>query len=458
MKKLQSTNPAKGYEIIGEVNETTLDEVVLAVSNAQKAFNPWRGFSIEKRISYFNKLIKVYNKRADEMANIQTQEVGKPITQSKENVKRDITGIKHNLLVAPQHLDPEIIDQSDTQINKVFFEPYGVMAVIIPWNYPSSNFFVATTQAILAGNTIVFKHSEECPLTSQLIEKMFKEAGFPKGVLNVVYGDGRVGQMLVDQDIDMIHFTGSSKVGEYLYQVAAKKFIPVILEMGGSSPGILFADADLDQAINSVCLERYSNCGQICCALKRLIVHQDVYDQVVKRVTDQVKSMKIGDPLKQDTFVGPLVAKRQLILLEEQIKDAVDKGAKVKCGGHRPEGLEGAYYSPTVLTDVTKNMKVYYEEVFGPVLTIIPFTTEEEAIKLANNTIYGLSAYVYTNDLEKADRVVAQLEAGNISINGASYFSDNSPFGGYKRSGMGSNNGKFGFRQVTRMKSVGRPK
>ena len=458
MKKLQSTNPAKGYEIIGEVNETTLDEVVLAVSNAQKAFNPWRGFSIEKRISYFNKLIKVYNKRADEMANIQTQEVGKPITQSKENVKRDITRIKHNLLVAPQHLDPEIIDQSDTQINKVFFEPYGVMAVIIPWNYPSSNFFVATTQAILAGNTIVFKHSEECPLTSQLIEKMFKEAGFPKGVLNVVYGDGRVGQMLVDQDIDMIHFTGSSRVGEYLYQVAAKKFIPVILEMGGSSPGILFADADLDQAINSVCLERYSNCGQICCALKRLIVHQDVYDQVVKRVTDQVKSMKIGDPLKQDTFVGPLVSKRQLILLEEQIKDAVDKGAKVKCGGHRPEGLEGAYYSPTVLTDVTKNMKVYYEEVFGPVLTIIPFTTEEEAIKLANNTIYGLSAYVYTNDLEKADRVVAQLEAGNISINGASYFSDNSPFGGYKRSGMGSNNGKFGFRQVTRMKSVGRPK
>ena len=392
------------------------------------------------------------------MANIQTQEVGKPITQSKENVKRDITRIKHNLLVAPQHLDPEIIDQSDTQINKVFFEPYGVMAVIILWNYHSSNFFVATTQAILAGNTIVFKHSEECPLTSQLIEKMFKEAGFPNGVLNVVYGDGRVGQMLVDQDIDMIHFTGSSKVGEYLYQVAAKKFIPVILEMGGSSPGILFADKDLDQAVNSVCLERYSNCGQICCALKRLIVHQDVYDQVVKRVTDQVKSMKIGDPLKQDTFVGPLVSKRQLILLEKQIKDAVDKGVKVKCGGHRPEGLEGAYYSPTVLTDVTKNMKVYYEEVFGPVLTIIPFTTEEEAIKLANDTIYGLSAYVYTSDLEKADRVVAQLEAGNVSINGASYFSDNSPFGGYKRSGMGSNNGKFGFRQVTRMKSVGRPK
>ena len=392
------------------------------------------------------------------MTNIQTQEVGKPITQSKENVKRDITRIKHNLLVAPQHLDPEIIDQSDTQINKVFFEPYGVVAVIIPWNYPSSNFFVATTQAILAGNTIVFKHSEECPLTSQLIEKMFKEAGFPNGVLNVVYGDGRVGQMLVDQDIDMIHFTGSSKVGEYLYQVAAKKFIPVILEMGGSSPGILFADTDLDQAVNSVCLERYSNCGQICCALKRLIVHQDVYDQVVKRVTDQVKSMKIGDPLKQDTFVGPLVSKRQLILLEKQIKDAVDKGVKVKCGGHRPEGLEGAYYSPTVLTDVTKNMKVYYEEVFGPVLTIIPFTTEEEAIKLANNTIYGLSAYVYTNDLEKADRVVAQLEAGNVSINGASYFSDNSPFGGYKRSGMGSNNGKFGFKQVTKMKVVGRPK
>jgi len=458
MKKLQSTNPAKGYEIIGEVNKTTFDEVVSAVDSAKKAFDFWSKLSVEERISYFNKLIEVYRKRADEMANIQTQEVGKPITQSKENVEGNIAWIKHNLSIAPQYLKPEIVDESDTQINKVFFEPYGVVAAIMPWNYPSSVFFIATTQALLAGNSIVFKHSEECPLTSQLIEKMFKEAGFPKGVLNVIYGDGKVGQMLVDQDIDMIHFTGSSMVGEHLYKVAAKKFIPVILEMGGSSPGIIFSDADLDKAINSVCSERYSNCGQICCALKRLIVHKDVYDEVVKRVINQVKSMKIGDPLNKDTFMGPLVAKRQLILLEEQIKDAVDKGAKVRCGGNKPEGLEGAYYNPTVLTDVTKNMKVYYEEVFGPVLPIIPFNTEEEAIRLANDTIYGLSAYVYTNDLKRADKVVAQLEAGNVSINGASYFSDNSPFGGYKRSGMGSNDGKFGFKQVTRMKSVGKPR
>ncbi|MDA2922014.1 aldehyde dehydrogenase family protein [Patescibacteria group bacterium AH-259-L07] len=393
MKKLQSTNPAKGYEVIGEVNETTLDEVVSAVRSAQKAFDPWRKFFVEERISYFNKLIEIYSKRADEMAHIQTQEVGKPITQSKENVERNIIWIKHKLLIAPQYLDPEIIDESDTQTNKVFFEPYGVVAAITPWNFPCSNFFIATTQAMLAGNTVVFKHSEECPLTSQRVEKMFREAGFPKDVLNVIYGDGKVDQMLVDQDIDMIHFTGSSKVGEHLYEVAAKKFIPIILEMGGSSPGIIFADADLDTAINSVCLERYSNCGQICCALKRLIVHKDVYDEVVKRVTDQVKGMKIGDPLNKDTFVGPLVAERQRILLEEQIKDAVDKGAEVKCGGNRPEGLEGAYYQPTVLTDITKKMKVYYEEVFGPVLPIISFDTEEEAIRLANDTIYGLSAY-----------------------------------------------------------------
>lgn len=458
MNKLQSTNPGKGYELVGEVEVTSLGGVKTAVVSAKEALKSWSQISLEERIFYFEKLVDVYTKRANEVAEIQTKEMGKPISQSRVDVEGDIARLKYLIKVAPQYLKPEIVDESETQVNTVFFEPYGVIAAIAPWNYPTSNFFITVTQALLAGNTIVFKHSEECPLSSEILDEMFKEAGFPEGVFSTIYGDGEVGKMLVDQDINMIHFTGSTKVGEYLYKIAAEKFIPAILEMGGSSPGIIFADADLEKAVPSACEERFKNCGQICCALKRLVVHKDVYDEVIKKAVEHVKGLVVGDPMNENTFIGPLVAERQLILLEEQVKDAVDKGAQVLIGGKRPEGLNGAYYEPTLLANVTEDMRVFSEEVFGPVLSIVQFETEGEAIEMANNTIFGLSAFVYTEDPEKASRVTRLLEAGNVSINGASYFSKNSPFGGYKKSGMGSNDGKFGFRQVTRMKTVAKMK
>lgn len=458
MSKLKSTNPAMGYEVIGEIEQSTEQEIVSAVRKAKEAQPAWAELSIERRVAYYKKLIPIYEKRVDEIAEMQTRETGKPITQSIADVKSDVNWIEAKLSLALKYLQPDIVDESETQTNTVFFEPYGVAAVIAPWNFPTSNFFISTTHLLLAGNTVVFKHSEECVLTSKLLAELFEEAGFPEGVLSVVYGDGEVGKILVQQDVNILHFTGSSKTGEYLYKVAAEKFIPVILEMGGSSPGIIFADADLSQAVSSVCLERYNNCGQICSALKRLIVHKDIYDQVVKMLIDQVKGMKVGDPMDKDTFLGPLVAERQLVLLEEQVKDALEKGAKVEIGGGKPENLNGAYYNPTVLTNITKGMKVYKDEVFGPVLPVIAFGTEEEAIELANDTIYGLSAFVYTSDKSKADRVASKIKVGNVSINGASYFSDGSPFGGYKKSGMGSNDGKYGFQQVTRMKTVGKPK
>jgi len=455
---LQSTDPGRAYELIGEVEITSLDDVKKAVASSRKAFKVWGQLLLDERILYLQKLVDVYTKRSDDVAEIQTKEVGKPISQSRNDVKGDIERLKHMIEIAPKFLKPEIVDESDEQINTVYFEPYGVIAAIAPWNYPVSNFFISTVQALLAGNTIVFKHSEECPLSSKIIDEMFKEAGFPEGVLTIIYGDGEVGKMLVDQNIDMIHFTGSTHVGEYLYELAGKKFIPAILEMGGSSPGIIFEDADLEKAVGSVCEERYKNCGQVCCALKRLLVHKDIYENVVEQVVEKVKGMTVGDPMNESTFVGSLAAERQLILLEEQVKDAVDKGAHVLVGGHRPVGLEGAYYEPTVLSNISKDMRVYSEEVFGPVLTIVQFETEEEAIEIANDTVFGLSAFIYTEDPERADRVAKQLEAGNVSINGADYFSANSPLGGYKKSGMGSNDGKFGFYQVTQMKTVAKMK
>jgi len=360
-----------------------------------------------------------------------------------EDVALDLDNIKSKMKLAKKHLEPVVLDETNEQKNILHYEPYGVAAVIVPWNYPSSNFFISCTQLLLAGNVVVFKHSEETPLTGQLLAEIMQEAGFPEGVFNIVHGGGKVGDFLTSQDIDLIHFTGSTNVGHHLYKKAADKFIPAILEMGGSSPGVIFEDADLDASCDNACIERFANCGQICCALKRLIVHEDIFDEVVALMKAKVEAMKIGDPLDSTTQVGPLVAKRQLDLLVEQVADAKAKGATIVTGGEVVTDMDGAYFQPTIITNITPDMRVVSEEIFGPVLPIVSFKTDAEAVELANKTIYGLR------------KIVAQIDAGQISINGASYFSENSPFGGYKMSGMGRNDGALGFYEVTQKKVVG---
>ena len=285
-----------------------------------------------------------------------------------------------------------------------------------------------------------------------------EQAGFPEGVFACLYGDGAVGEILTDQDINLILFTGSSRAGEKIYKKAADKFIPVVLEMGGSSPGIVFDDVDIDEACLSIFSERFNNNGQICSALKRLIIHEAVYEKVVEKLTNIIKKQIVGDSLDEKTTIGSLSAKRQLDALEVQVEDARKKGATIVIGGARPEGLNGAYYLPTLITNTTPDMKVVTEEVFGPVLPVLTFKTEEEALKIAHDTHYGLSAFVYSKDINRANRVAHALEAGQVSINGCSFFSTNAPFGGYKKSGIGRTKGDIGFLQVTQQKVISRPK
>ena len=457
MSKLISTNPSQGYKTIGSVNISTEKEIKAKVALAQKAKGLWKETSVDKRVSYIKKLMKVYEKHATKVAKLISSEMGKPITQSMGDVESDIASVKNRLGQAKKQLSPIVLDKTATQKNVLYFEPLGVVAVIVPWNYPSSNFFISCVQTLLAGNTIVFKHSEETPLVGKLLEEITEKAGFPEGVISFVHGGGKVGDILTDQDIDAIHFTGSSKVGQYLYEKAANKFIPAVLEMGGSSPGIIFKDADIDATCENACIERFSNCGQICCALKRLFVHEDVFDKVVAKMKCNLEAMKIGDPLKKDTEVGPLVAKRQLDLLVEQVKDAKKKGATIVTGGNKVEGMDGAFFQPTIIMGVKPNMKVMTEEVFGPVLPIVSFQTDEEVVTLANKTIYGLSAYVYGKNVSKLRKIASKIDAGQVSINGASYFSSNSPFGGYKMSGLGRGEGIFGYYDVTQKKVVAEP-
>lgn len=451
--KLKSINP-HNYSAVGEVNISTEQEIKEAVKKANEAKDYWKELGVAKRAALLRKVVKQFVKRKGELAKLASKEMGMPISQSRADTDDAIRYFYWYLDNAEKILEPEVTFEDKDSKHIVYHEPIGVAAVIVPWNFPPSNFVWGAGEALIAGNTVVFKDSEEVPLFGKLIEEIFTSCHLPDGVFQEVYGDGKVGALLVHQDIDLICFTGSSAVGTKLYKIAADKFIRVLLEMGGSAPGIVFEDADLDKVLESIYINRFMNTGQACDALKRLIVAESRFDEVVKKLKSYLKIKKIGNPMDPETEIGPLVAKRQLELLESQVKDAIDKGAKAVTGGKRPKNLGGAYYEPTILINVKPNMRVWYEEVFGPLLPVVKFKTEEEAIRLANDTKYGLGAYVLTEDKKRAARVSSQIQSGMVSVNNIGYIKPCNPFGGYKQSGIGREHGKFGFQDVTQVKLV----
>ena len=263
---------------------------------------------------------------------------------------------------------------------------------------------------------------------------------------------------MVNRNIDLICFTGSTNVGKYLYKVAAEKFIKVFLELGGSAPGVVFEDANIDRILDSLFSNRFFYSGQVCDGLKRLVVHESMLDEVVDKLIVKIKSTKVGDALNKKTEIGPMVSLKQLEVLEAQVKEAIYKGAKVEVGGKKLDINDGFFYEPSVLTNIKVDTKVWSEEVFGPVLPVVTFMSEEEAINLANNTKYGLGGYVFTEDKEKARRVAEKLDTGMVSINNASYLEPTSPFGGYKESGIGREHGRFGFSELTQVKVIAEEK
>jgi len=452
MKKLISTNPAKNYEVIGEIDVSTAEEIQEKVGLANEAKATWKELGIKRRIELLRPIHEEFEKRKNELSSLITKEMGKPKTEA--NIDGFLEEFAWFLDNGERALAEEITHEDEKSIHKITYEPYGVAAVITPWNFPVGMFIWGTIPNLVAGNTVVFKISEECPLTGKLIEEIMNSGDLPKGVFSEVYGNGSVGQKLAESNVNLIWFTGSTKVGKLLYKIAAEKFIKVVLEMGGSSPAVLFEDVDVSDVIPEIYTERFRNCGQVCDAIKRLIVHESIFNKVVETLKQKIGKKIVGDPSNEKTQIGSLVAKRQLDLLEGQIKDAVKKGAKVVIGGKVPENLRGAFYEPTILTNITRDMRVWTEEVFGPVLPVIPFKTEEEAIVLANDTSYGLGSRVYSKDLERAKRVASKIEAGTVEINYISRWLPCNPFGGFKCSGMGREHGTVGFRELCQIKVI----
>jgi acyl-CoA reductase-like NAD-dependent aldehyde dehydrogenase len=449
-----STDPSKDFAKLGEVPASTHDDIQSAVSAAKAAYPGWRDLEVGARVEHLRHIFSILQDRRTDLEVMISREMGSPISQVRSSIDWALNHFQWYLENAATALQPTVTFENDKEIHTQIREPYGVNAVISPWNFPISNFVMGAVQSLLAGNTVVYKVSEEVPLFGSLLNQLIASAKLPIGVFNQVYGDGRVGEALATADIDLLFFTGSSQVGRKLYRICADRFIPCVLELGGSDAGIVCEDVDLEANLESIFWSKFINNGQICCGLKRLIVHEKIYDRTVKLLADYISSLPVGDPLDESSVFGPLVAERQRLLIEEQVADAAAKGAHVIRCGEVADSLRGAYYPPTLLVGVNSSMRAWSEELFGPVLTIIPFRNDAEALAIANATDYGLSGYVYTVSPERFRWFAQRIETGSLSHNGCDFSGPFNPFGGYKKSGLGKTGGVLGFHSVTRVKTM----
>ena len=450
--KIISINPSNN-EMLGEMEETTKEEVIEKVSLAKSVQSKWANLDIDKRIEILKEIYNKFEENLDKIANLISLEMGKPIVQSENEIKSTLKNIKWDLENAKDCIASEITFESDKEIQKVFYEPKGIVVAISPFNYPFSLCCAIAFQNLIVGNVVISKPDPNLLLLYKFLKEILNNSNLPAGVWQFVLGGKEIGSFLVEQDIDMICFTGNTKTGEDLYKVAANKMIPILMELGGSAPGIVCEDADIDNVIAGIFKKKFSNSGQLCHALKRLIVHETVFDEVVSKLKDIAKSQVIGNPLDRNTTIGPLVNKKQLNTLLEQFNDAVNKGANVIYGGKQQKEKEN-YFEPTILTNITKDMKVWKEEVFGPILPVISFKTIEEAIELANDTIYGLGGYVFTTNKEKFEKISKELKTGMVACNNLAYSAPYNPFGGVKKSGLGRTRGKWGLRGLCDIKVV----
>lgn len=445
-------NPAT-EEVIGAIILGDQEDVDAAVAAARKAFDHFSQTTVAERIALLERIIEVYKKHLPEMGQLLTQEMGAPMSMAESAQAQ--AGLDHFevTLQALQNFEWE----RDMGRNRVVVEPIGVCALITPWNWPLNQIVAKLGPALAVGCTVVLKPSEIAPLNAILLAEIMDEAGTPPGVFNLVNGDGPgVGTALAKHpDVDMISFTGSTRAGVLVAQNAAPTVKRVAQELGGKSANIILDDANLEKVIAAGLRACVSNTGQSCSAPTRMLVPLSLMDEAAAIATKAALALKVGDPASPDTKLGPVVSKAQWDKVQNLIKQGIEEGAKLECGGlGLPDGLERGYYvNPTVFSHVHNSMTIAREEIFGPVLVIIGYQDEEEAIRIANDTPYGLGGYVQSGDLERARRVGRRIRAGYLYLNGAP-FSYDMPFGGYKQSGNGRENGVWGFDEFLETKAM----
>jgi betaine-aldehyde dehydrogenase len=452
------------YEVVDPTSEEPFARVPkagvadaeAAVRAAREAFDlgPWPKMKAVERAAILNRAAAKLRERAEELARLESMQMGKLLEESLV----DMADAAHTFELYAgmiQDLHGETLEVPGETMSMVVHEPVGVTVGITPWNYPMLMAAWKAAPSLAAGNVMILKPATVSPLTNLELARIFDEVGLPKGVFQVITGPGgEIGDYLAGHsDVDMVAFTGSVDVGKSIMRQAANNVKKIGLELGGKSPNIVFADADFESAIDGALIGIFAGSGEVCSAGSRLLVERGIHDRFVGELVSRAMAIRVGDPLDHESEMGPLVSRQQLETVERYVGKGVEEGATLATGGRRIEGA-GYYYEPTIFVDVDNAMTIAQEEIFGPVLVVIPFDSEEEAVRIANDTIYGLAGAVWTKDVAKAMRVIKALRAGITWVNTYHPTYSEAPWGGYKQSGIGRELGSYGLDEYTEVKQI----
>jgi acyl-CoA reductase-like NAD-dependent aldehyde dehydrogenase len=451
-------NPATG-ELVDRVSAATEGDIGNAIDAADSAFRKWSAVPPPQRAEILYKAAHLLQEREKDLARLLTQEQGKPLREAVLEIRRFAHTLEHYAGLAKTIRGGYVPALDDRRFGMIIKKPIGVCGAIVPWNFPVSLLGNKIGPALVTGNTVVVKPAATTPLTDIQVVQILNDAGLPPGVLNIVPGSARiVGETLLkDARVRKIGFTGATSTGKHVMEVAAQSVKRVTLELGGSDPMIVCDDADIDESVSAASVGRFFNCGQACLAIKRLYLFEGIYDQFVSKLVAKAEKLRVGNGLEQGVIVGPLHTAAQREEVEQQVEDAVKRGARVLAGGKRPSGdvyAKGNFYQPTLLADVDERSKVVQEEVFGPALPIMRVKDLDEAIQKANSSIYGLGSSIWTRDLDKATHAAEHLESGYTWINSPQIIFDELPFGGVKQSGLGKEHGEEALDYYMETKSV----
>jgi acyl-CoA reductase-like NAD-dependent aldehyde dehydrogenase len=459
-RRIISRNPATG-ETLREFECASMAEVGAAVERARAAQPPWADLGLGARVEILRRFQRLLHEKKDEIARSITRENGKPQVEALlTEVLVVLDAARFLMENAHAVLKPEPVPHGNlvmkTKSAHLVRESYGVIGIISPWNYPFSTPATEGLAALVAGNAVVIKPSEFTPLAAQELARLLHEAGVPRDVFQVVVGDGTTGGALVDAPIDKIVFTGSVRTGKSVAETAAKKLLPVLLELGGKDPMLVLDDADLEVVTSAALWGAFMNAGQTCLSVERCYVHRSLYEKFLATVVEKTRKLRVGNGMAPETDVGPMIHEQQLRVVEAHVADAIARGARLLAGGRRLPELGTNFYSPTVLADVTHEMLIMREETFGPVLPLMPFTTDDEAVRLANDSEFGLAASVWTRDRRRGEALAHRIHAGTVMVNDviSCFGISEAPHGGMKSSGLGRAHGRLGLEEMVRIKYV----